>query len=449
MAYSYRSNVSSDMIQHQENQKQEHLGIEEEGRTLTVEDLQDLGDAALGLRVHITATDGSYIGVINLILADSRKLALEKACNAKTGKKKVGLVMVLFHSIQSIMIIGEDKGARQRLLQDLYCEDQRGKQLLMKKLVPIHLADKEKDSLVNEDVLLGRVAPQESDTRQNSSQDDNQNICGSVPPPRIQRPSKWLIIDNLNESFHKALEIIQRENVVSLGCEGTKLGRLGTLAWLSVATSSHIFLFDIAKLGKEAFETGLTEILTESSIMKVMHDCRALEDLLHHQHGINLSNVFDTQACEIYVYMQHHKGGVPCYVSSLPSLLVRYLGIRPKHLFFSHVREECTESDESVWLERPIPSRLCEGLAQGVMYLRELRLALLELVLVDLTQLTNIYLCSMRDKDSTILNRIEPHVVPLEIQALGRRSVSNSINVFDPFVSFSRSSNKIPLNDKN
>lgn len=448
MAYSNPSNASSDLIEHQGQQKQEHLGIEEEGRTLTVEDLQDLGDAALGLRVHVTARDGSYIGVINLILADCRRLALEKACNAKTGKKKVGLVMVFFHNIQSIMIIGEDKAARQRLLQDLYCEDQRGKQLLMKKLVPIHLADKEKDSLVDEDVLLGRIAPQGSGTRQNPSQEENDNNCEPPPPPRIPRPSKWCIIDILNESFQKALKFIKTENVVALGCEGTKLGRLGTLAWLSVATSSHIFLFDIAKLGKEAFESGLTEILTETSIMKVMHDCRALEDLLHHQHGINLSNVFDTQACEIYVYMLNHKGGVPCYVNSLPSLLVRYLGIRPKHLFFSHVREECTDSDESVWLERPLPSRLCEGLAQGVMYLRELRLALLDLVLVDLAQLTSIYLSSMRDKDSTILNRLEPHVVPLEIQGLGRRSVSNSINVFDPFVSFSRSANKIPLNNK-
>ncbi|CAL4207546.1 unnamed protein product [Meganyctiphanes norvegica] len=446
MAYSNTGITPLNGIQHQEKQK-ELLSFEEEGRTLSIEELQDLGDAALGLRVHVTAKDGSFIGVINLILPDCRRLALEKACNAKTGKKKMGLVMVFFHNIQTIMIIGEDKEARQRLLQDLYCEDQRGKQLLMKKLVPIHLADKEKDNLVDEDVLLGRVAPKGNCFGQSPSHEENENV--ELPtPPRIPRPSKWCIIDNLNESFQKALKFVQTENVVALGCEGPKLGRSGSLAWLSLATSSHIFLFDIAKLGKEAFTQGLAEILTESSIMKVMHDCRALEDLLHHQHGINLSNVFDTQACEIYVYMLNHRGAVPCYVSSLPSLLVRYLGLSPQHLFFSHVREECAESDESVWLERPLPSRLCEGLAQGVMYLRELRLALLDLVLVDLAQLTSIYVSSLRDKDSTTLHRLEPHVVPMEIQNLGRRSVSNSINVFDPFVSFSRSANKIPLNDK-
>lgn len=49
---------------------------------------------------------------------------------------------------------------------------------------------------------------------------------------------------------------------------------------------------------------------------------------------------------------------------------------------------------------------MCEGLARTVRFLRELRLALLDLMLVDLTQITNIYLGSLRDKDSATVGSV-------------------------------------------
>lgn len=92
------------------------------------------------------------------------------------------------------------------------------------------------------------------------------------------------------------LEFIKNENTISISLEGQNLGRGGTLAWFSVATSSIIFLFDMAKIGAgEAFRKGLGGVLKDKTVLKVVHDCRTMEDMLHHQFDINLNNVFDTQ----------------------------------------------------------------------------------------------------------------------------------------------------------
>lgn len=64
-----------------------------------------------------------------------------------------------------------------------------------------------------------------------------------------------------------------------------------------------------------------------------------------------------------------------------------------------------------MWMERPLPSHLCEGLARGVMYLRELRLEMLDLMLVDLVQITNLYLGALRDKDSITANNVSQSVM--------------------------------------
>lgn len=412
---------------------------ENQYNNLSVEEIIGLGDDSLGLKVVLTTKEEAYMGVINYVLPASRRLALEKVCNPKTGKKHPGLKTIFFHNVLNISVIGENKEARQRLLKDVYHEDQRGKQLLMKKIVHPHITKLHNETTeIDEDILLGRVE-QKSLTNNISTEKDV-----PPPPPKIPRPAKWIIIDTIGDAFKKALCFIRSENVIAMGMEGQNLGRCGTLAWITVATSTMIFLFDVAAIGvSETLKEGMGDIIQDSTITKVVHDCRSMEDLLHHQFNINLNNVFDTQAAEVYAYMLSHRGAVPSFVSSLPSLLIHYLGLSPHHLFFSRVREECAEDDESVWLERPLSSHLCESLARSVMYLRELRLELLDLILVDLAQVTQLYLGALRDKDSTTVKNLESHVVPAEVQKLGRCSVINSIGSYDPYISYSRDSLKI------
>lgn len=96
------------------------------------------------------------------------------------------------------------------------------------------------------------------------------------------------------------LTFICKETVISVGMKGPSIGRGGTLAWVSVATSTMIFLLDVAKMGPgDALKEGLGDILQDGNIMKVVHDCRPMEDLLYHQFGVTLTNVFDTQVSVI------------------------------------------------------------------------------------------------------------------------------------------------------
>lgn len=90
--------------------------------------------------------------------------------------------------------------------------------------------------------------------------------------------------------------MICREMVISVGFTGLRLGRSGTLVWVTVATSTMVFHFDVAKIGSvEVMKGGLGAVLQDGTVVKVVHDCRAIEDLLHHQLNLNLNNVFDTQ----------------------------------------------------------------------------------------------------------------------------------------------------------
>ncbi|XP_042231524.1 uncharacterized protein LOC121872652 isoform X2 [Homarus americanus] len=335
---------------------------EEQEKNMTIEEIIELGDDCLGLRIILTSREGTYMGVINHVLLACRRLALEKVCNPKTGKKRLGMLTVFFHNILNISVVGEDREARQRLLK---------------------------------------------------------------------------------------LTFISAENVIAMGMEGLKLGRSGTLAWLSVATSTMIFLFDMANMGaSQAFQEGLGDIIQDSAILKVVHDCRAMEDILHHQFQINFSSIFDTQAADVYVYMLNHQWAVPSFVSSLPSLLIRHLHLSPHHVFFPHVRQECSQDDESVWFERPLSPHLCEGMARNIKFLRELRLVFLDFILVDLAQVTNLFQGALRDKDSSTANRLERHIVPAEVQRLGRRSVINSVGVHDPYIYYYRNSYKLATKRK-
>ncbi|XP_045128239.1 piRNA biogenesis protein EXD1-like isoform X2 [Portunus trituberculatus] len=363
--------------------------LENEGRDFTLEEILDLGDDSLGLKVLLTTKQSSWLGVINIILKTCGKISLEK---------------------------------------DMYFEKQQGKKLLRKKLLPMDLQEKCCTIIPKEEVVPGLIQHLlTEEARVKSSSPSPQS------PERLPRPSKWIVIDVVDDSYDKALSMICKEMVISLGMAGLGVGRSGTLVWLSVATSSVIFHFDVAKIGvSEVMEGGLGMVLQDSKVVKVVHDCRGLEDLLHHQLKLNLCNVFDTQAAEIYLHLLNQKGSVPLLVPTLTSLLIKHLNLNIYHLFPDG--QEYSKVDDSLWLERPLAKSLGEHLARDVMYLRELRLEQLDMMLVDLRQIFEIYLGAMRDKDSLTLSQLEPQVVPAEVQKLGKQPVLSVKHGGLPFV---------------
>lgn len=399
-----------------------------EGRDFTIEEIVELGDDSLGLKVLLTAKQGPCLGVINIILTSCKKITLEKVCNPNTGKRMLGLRTFFFREVVNIKVLGEDQEARQRLLKDLYFEKQQGKKLLRKKLLPMHLQEACRSNMHTEvppDLIQQLVCEEAAEDKPGSP-------APPLPPGRLPRPSKWVIIDVIDEAYKKAISMICREMVIAVGFTGLKIGRSGTLVWVTFATSSMVFHFDMAKIGPaEAMKEGLGAVLQDGSVVKVVHDCRAIEDLLHHQLNINLKNVFDTQAAEIYLHLLNNKEAIPLLVPTLPSLLYKYLQLSPLHLFPDGMED--SKIDESLLLERPLAEPLGERLAREVAFLRELRLEQLDLMLVDLRQLTEVYLGVLRDKDSLTVKQLEPHIIPAEVQRLGKHRSVNTLEHGIPF----------------
>lgn len=121
-----------------------------------------------------------------------------------------------------------------------------------------------------------------------------------VDPPSVTSPSAPAsvptpqLIDQ-EDQVDAACKRFRRCKLLAVDCEGSNLGREGTLTLVQVASESDVMLFDILNLRSAAFSLGLRRLLEDSSVIKVMHDCRRDVDALQQLFGVHVNNVFDTQ----------------------------------------------------------------------------------------------------------------------------------------------------------
>lgn len=108
-------------------------------------------------------------------------------------------------------------------------------------------------------------------------------------------PVDNFVIDRIGEDFRQAVRHIFEQDCIGVGFEGPKVGRNGNANFVTIATSTGTFIFDVDRLGSEAFKEGLKKIFENPNIEKVIHDCRQPSDYLFHKYGTRLVNVFDTQ----------------------------------------------------------------------------------------------------------------------------------------------------------
>ena len=111
------------------------------------------------------------------------------------------------------------------------------------------------------------------------------------------------------EEVRKALLVLEKFDELALDCEGVKLGRKGKLTVLQLgAKDREVYVFDILRLGKDAFETGLKDLLESKRTVKITYDCRNDSDSLLHEYQVKLSNVLDMQ---LFEYICRKKAGKP------------------------------------------------------------------------------------------------------------------------------------------
>ena len=131
-------------------------------------------------------------------------------------------------------------------------------------------------------------------------------------PPHIETPGRLYVVREAGDIFEEVVDRISNSGVVGLSLEGEMLGREGVLCWVNICNTRDVFMFDIIALGEKSFKFGLRSVLQDPELMKVVHDCRQVNDCLTHQWSVTLSNVWDTMAGDMVFSTQHvYDGFVP------------------------------------------------------------------------------------------------------------------------------------------
>lgn len=106
---------------------------------------------------------------------------------------------------------------------------------------------------------------------------------------------KFVFINQVDNSFHKALKDLNLFEFIAMSADGANMGRKCKMPFLVLSTPNNIYIFDIQVMQFHAFEAGLKKLLESDSPKKIVHDCRKISDCLYHKHNIQLNSVFDTQ----------------------------------------------------------------------------------------------------------------------------------------------------------
>ncbi|ELU15581.1 hypothetical protein CAPTEDRAFT_220187 [Capitella teleta] len=434
-------------------------------------------DHYLGSRVKVCTEEGVYVGELCDLDSNSGRLTIDKV-TIDEKIKLPGQCNLYRKDIQNIQIIEESK----KLSKEVVHQGERGQgRIVSRHEAPRHL-NKLKDpttSTFASDPKTKELLLQQTDFGKYlcGYYSDHVTMCLtylSVPKPEVKpsprtilkrtepvssalpkkpvvdlsnRPTSYTIVDALNTNFRDAVQSLAAENIISIAAEGIRIGRNGTLAWLQMATRQHVMLFDMKALGPRAFEEGIRYLLEEPTILKIIHDCRGLSDLLHHIYKIRLVNIFDTQVADAVIEF-NKKGTWPEYTNPLNKCILMFLDVDISEISIFRKHAETYEADQSVWLRRPLPPPALDYLVKSVRCLRELRLVLMERMLSVFTDGVDIYLSVNRDSTDAVASKKEKnqHLLPSEFadlrcQAADSRKKtaqisdsfhSNCDGVFDP-----------------
>ena len=162
----------------------------------------------------------------------------------------------------------------------------------------------------------------------------------------------------------ESVKELGRDKEIAVDCEGWNLSREGTLDILSIATRhQEVYLFDIAKLGALAFDSGLKRLLESDSgtKTKLMYDCRNDSDALMHLYDVKLAGVLDLQLLEIV--HRRKKGQRIEFLRGLKKCLDVYVsdrkieGIKKKGI---EEIEDGKKKGVNIWAARPLSGELKE-----------------------------------------------------------------------------------------
>ncbi|XP_075701010.1 piRNA biogenesis protein EXD1 isoform X3 [Rhinoderma darwinii] len=188
----------------------------------------------------------------------------------------------------------------------------------------------------------------------------------------------------------------------------------------AVASKSCVYIFDILLLGPRVFKNGLQMVLEDKGILKVVHDCRWLGNFLFHQYSVVLTNVFDTQVADVYLFSMETGGFLPNNTSTVMECLTRYLNMSSSQVSFLMYKQSLVKDNPNIWCDRPLPTAALKLLSLEVNHLLALRLAMLDSLLADYTLLVDGYLNAYCQGTSDVFLSTEStsSELPKELQQL-------------------------------
>nr|KAG5692079.1 hypothetical protein BaRGS_021511 [Batillaria attramentaria] len=106
------------------------------------------------------------------------------------------------------------------------------------------------------------------------------------------------VVDSIR-ACHRAVQILQNEEVVAADAEGVHMSRTGPMTLLQIGTvKGHVYLFDVKQEPRIFRDEGLKGFLESESVVKVMHSGKNDAEALFWQFGVQLKGVFDTQVAQ-------------------------------------------------------------------------------------------------------------------------------------------------------
>lgn len=149
------------------------------------------------------------------------------------------------------------------------------------------------------------------------------------------------------------VDLLARESVLGVDCEGISLGAEGPLTLVQVGDSTgHVYLFDILKNKCLLTQGKLGTLLESQNFIKVIHSCSNDSAALYHQFGVTLRNVFDTQVANIII--QEHKGRRLAPLLKLAAICEEYDGKAFSTELKDNIQTEYKTETSDLWAKRPM-----------------------------------------------------------------------------------------------
>ena len=154
------------------------------------------------------------------------------------------------------------------------------------------------------------------------------------------------------------IDDITTSAILGIDCEGYNFGRNGILSIIQIATKKAIYVVDVLGVFYDCvcIVEAIRSVLSNQSIIKVIHDGQMDADILHHKHGINLENIHDTQVFHSVLYRTSNVN------------LNALLKIHGFHINENRTPEVYMKNPE-FWLQRPLTQTMRNWAVGDVRYL--------------------------------------------------------------------------------